>query len=208
MANAINKLVQIQSELKAPKGQFNPFGKFNYRSAEDILEALKPIMSRLNVALILNDEIQEVGGRCYVKATACLYDGDTGEAIAMNCGMAREADTKKGMDDAQVTGACSSYARKYALNGMFAIDDTKDMDVPEYTASRKNPFNQQETSAKAVLKQKLEANGINPDWFAKWAKLNSYAELTEDRARTALSNFSDVVQWCRSTNERRNDSRR
>ena len=195
MANAINKLVKIQSELKAPKGQFNPFGKFNYRSAEDILEALKPIMSRLNVALILNDEIQEVGGRCYVKATACLYDGDTGEAIAMNCGMAREADAKKGMDAAQVTGACSSYARKYALNGMFAIDDTKDMDVPEYTANRQPTSKQQQSaSAKAVLKQKLEANGINPDGFARWAKVSTYANLPEERAGNALQEFSKVVQ--------------
>lgn len=120
-------LQKIQSELKAPKGQFNAFGKYKYRSCEDIVEALKPILETNQCALIINDEVVEVGSRIYVKATATISnkDGVVGTASAY----AREAEDKKGMDSAQVTGATSSYARKYALNGLLAIDDTKDADA-------------------------------------------------------------------------------
>lgn len=121
-----NILKEIQSELKAPKGQRNNFGNYNYRSAEDILEAVKPLLKKHNCALVINDDIVEVGGRVYVKATAMLAIANTPFASAS--AFAREAESKKGMDEAQVTGAASSYARKYALNGLLAIDDTKDAD--------------------------------------------------------------------------------
>jgi hypothetical protein len=121
-----NILQLIQSELKAPKGQRNNFGNYNYRSAEDILEAVKPILAKHNCALIINDDVTEVGGRIYVKATAILAIGSTPFASAS--AFAREAESKKGMDEAQITGSASSYARKYALNGLLAIDDTKDAD--------------------------------------------------------------------------------
>lgn len=121
-----NILQQIQSELKAPKGQRNNFGNYNYRSAEDILEAVKPILAKHNCALIINDDMTEVGGRIYVKATAILAIENTPFASAS--AFAREAENKKGMDEAQITGSASSYARKYALNGLLAIDDTKDAD--------------------------------------------------------------------------------
>jgi hypothetical protein len=120
------KLHTIQSEIKAPKGQFNQFGKYKYRSCEDILEAAKPVLLKHGFSITLTDDIVEIGGRIYVKSTATITDGkETYSAIAF----AREEESKKGMDAAQITGACGSYSRKYALNGLLALDDTKDADA-------------------------------------------------------------------------------
>lgn len=119
-------LFQIQAELKVPKNQTNAFGKYKYRSAEDIIEAVKPILAKHNTSIIITDEVVQVGDRIYIKATAKIFDETSNISV---CGWAREEETKKGMDAAQITGACSSYARKYALNGLFAIDDTKDADA-------------------------------------------------------------------------------
>lgn len=129
-----SQLAKIQKELKAPKGQLNKFGNYNYRSCEDIVEAVKPLLNGLT--LTISDEVVNIGTRYYVKATAMLSDGESNISVSA---FAREAEEKKGMDSAQVTGACSSYARKYALNGLFAIDDTKDADT-------------QDNSVKAVAK--------------------------------------------------------
>ena len=126
--NIRQKLQGIQSSLKAPKGQTNKFGGYRYRSAEDILEALKPLLGEWGCSLVIQDEMVEVGGRVYVKATANLIDNET-ESVLSTSAFAREAEAKKGMDDAQITGSASSYARKYALNGLFANDDTKDPDA-------------------------------------------------------------------------------
>jgi len=126
--NIRQKLQGIQSSLKAPKGQTNKFGGYRYRSAEDILEALKPLLGEWGCSLVIQDDMVEVGGRVYVKATANLIDNET-ESVLSTSAFAREAEVKKGMDDAQITGSASSYARKYALNGLFAIDDTKDPDA-------------------------------------------------------------------------------
>ena len=125
--NVYEKLTQIQSKLKAPKNQYNSFGKYNYRSCEDILEGLKPLLADVKATVILSDEIIQIGDRYYLKATAKFIDCDSGEIVEVSS-LAREDETKKGMDLAQVTGSVSSYARKYALNGLFAIDDTKDSD--------------------------------------------------------------------------------
>lgn len=122
----MNELSKIQSEIKAPKGQTNSFGKYKYRSCEDIVEAAKPVLNRYGFSLILSDEIVSIADRVYVKATATIKNS-TVEFSAT--AYAREEETKKGMDCAQITGATSSYARKYALNGLFAIDDTKDADA-------------------------------------------------------------------------------
>ncbi len=126
--NTVKIMQSIQSELKAPKGQTNKFGGYSYRSAEDILEAVKPLLNKYNCFLTVSDEIVEVGGRVYVKATATVHESHS-DSIAVTTAFAREAEVKKGMDDAQITGSASSYARKYALNGLFAIDDTKDPDA-------------------------------------------------------------------------------
>lgn len=134
----MKELIQIQSRLKAPKKNKNTFGGYNYRSCEDILEAAKPICHELNCLINICDEIVEVGGRIYVKATATIYNAD-GQCFSATA-YAREEETKKGMDAAQITGSASSYARKYALNGLLAIDDTKDADTNEYqikTSQRK-----------------------------------------------------------------------
>ena len=122
----MNKLLQIQSELKAPKNQRNSFGNYNYRSCEDILEAVKPLLAKHECTLIITDDILSLWDRVYVKATATINDGK--DSVSVNA-FARESATKKGMDDSQITGSASSYARKYALNGLFLIDDTKDADA-------------------------------------------------------------------------------
>ena len=122
------KLFEVQQKLKAPKGQLNKFGGYNYRSCEDILEAVKPLLQENNLILCLSDEMREVGGRVYVQATATLADTETGEGITTTA-FAREEAEKKGMDSSQITGAASSYARKYALSGLLCIDDTKDSDA-------------------------------------------------------------------------------
>lgn len=122
----MKKLIAVQAALKAPKGQFNSFGGYKYRSCEDILEAVKPLLLEQGLQLTITDEPVEVGGRIYIKATATVTDGSETATVS---GYAREAETKKGMDESQITGTASSYARKYALNGLFLIDDTKDADA-------------------------------------------------------------------------------
>lgn len=123
-----SKLLSVQADLKAPKSQYNAFGKYNYRNCEDIIEAAKPHLKAAGLLLTLHDEIEFVGDRYYVKATAVVIDVDDGSTYGVSAN-AREEDEKKGMDGSQITGASSSYARKYALNGLFAIDDTKDSDA-------------------------------------------------------------------------------
>ena len=129
------KLIEVQEELKAPKGQYNSFGKYYFRSTEDIVEALKPLLIKRGLLLLMYDEIELVGSRIYVVSTVDLTDGATNIKVSAR---ARESETKKGMDDSQITGTASSYARKYALNGMFLIDDSKDADTPEYSGQMNN----------------------------------------------------------------------
>lgn len=128
--NIYQKLGHVQFCLKAPKSQYNQFGKYNYRNCEDIQEAAKPIMNEVGAALVISDDLVQVGDRFYIKATAKFIDTDSGESIE-NTAYAREELEKKGMDASQITGSASSYARKYALNGLFCIDDTKDSDTPQ-----------------------------------------------------------------------------
>ena len=126
-------LMAVQAELKAPKNQHNSFGKYDYRSAEDIIEAVKPLLKENGLFLNMSDDIVLIGDRYYVKATVKVVDVVTGESVQTSA-LAREASQKKGMDESQVTGTASSYARKYALNGLFAIDDNRDADTNEYAA--------------------------------------------------------------------------
>lgn len=156
--NINEKLLKIQTELKAPKGQENTFGHYKYRSCEDILEAVKPLLKENKVTLQLTDKIEFLGNRYYIKATAILRDTEenkNGEiAYIENVAYARESETKKGMDDSQITGTASSYARKYALNGLFCIDDTKDADTNEYK-------NQQQDNEKVIDKKMVEALNVS-----------------------------------------------
>lgn len=152
------KLLAIQTKLKAPKGQYNSFGKYSYRSAEDILEAVKPLNAEQGVLLTITDEIKEIGGRVYVVATATVSDGtDTLQVSAF----AREPENKKGMDESQITGATSSYARKYALNGLYAIDDNKDADTDEHKQQQENaPKKQQAQKQQAQKQQQQQEQGF------------------------------------------------
>lgn len=135
MKELIEKLVSVQSKLNAPKNQFNSFGKYKYRSCEDILEGVKPLLAEFGLYQSITDEIIMVGDRYYIKATVTIYDG---VSEMSNSALARECVSKKGMDDAQLTGSVSSYARKYALSGIYAIDDSKDADTDEHTNQQSN----------------------------------------------------------------------
>lgn len=148
--NIFEKLLNIQTELKSPKNRHNNFGDYKYRSAEDILEAVKPLCKKYNAVLMLFDTVQEIGGKNYIVATATLWDAEGDHLKLQTTAMAREAESKKGMDDSQVTGTASSYARKYALNGLFCIDDTKDADTGEYYhETAQNRSQQARTNSKA-----------------------------------------------------------
>jgi hypothetical protein len=161
----MKELIQIQQRLKAPKKNKNTFGGYNYRSCEDILEAAKPICHELGCLINICDEIVEVGGRIYVKATASIYNAD-GQCFSATA-YAREEETKKGMDAAQITGSASSYARKYALNGLLAIDDTKDADTNEYQ--------HRTTEAEPEQKTRSSITAIHLDDQAKCNKLLAWA---------------------------------
>lgn len=145
------KLSKVQSELKAPKGQYNSFGKYKYRSCEDILEAVKPLNAKHGVVLTVGDEVVEISNRFYVKATAVFVDIESGEKI-INTALAREDDSKKGMDGSQITGTASSYARKYCLNGLYCIDDTKDADTDEYRHQQERKPQESKTQESQYVK--------------------------------------------------------
>lgn len=189
----MKELLQIQSELKAPKGQYNSFGKYKYRSCEDILEAVKPLCVKYEVILTLSDEIVQMGDRYYIKATARLTkDGENDIAVTA---YAREAIEKKGMDDSQITGTASSYARKYALNGLFCIDDTKDVDTDEYAKTGKKdakksadkPDEKHQWREKVI--EAAKAKGIEMSEVAKDYKLN--ANTTAERFKEV---YADLIK--------------
>lgn len=150
MSELVKKLILIQNRLKAPKSQYNSFSNFYYRSAEDILEALKPLLMEQELTLFINDEIVQIGERYYIKAVCTLTDGK--ENIETQA-FAREAENKKGSDESQITGACSSYARKYALNGMFCIDDAKDPDSEDNRETKKTQSTKREFVKKTEPKK-------------------------------------------------------
>lgn len=165
------KLSNVQASLKAPKGQFNSFGKYHYRSCEDIVESVKPLLKQNGLLLTLSDEIINIADRFYVKATARVIDTTDGSHISVSA-FAREEKEKKGMDGSQVTGASSSYARKYALNGIFAIDDTKDSDTTNVgdskpkEAPKETPKADKRTPRERLI-ARLNEIGIDVNAFAK-----------------------------------------
>ena len=179
-------LIAIQKKLKAPKDLYNKFGNYKYRSAESILEAVKPLLAENGVLLLITDEIVLIGTRYYVKSTATAQkDGETRFGV----GYAREDDSKKGMDGSQVTGASSSYARKYALNGLFLIDDTKDADTDEYR-------NQQDGAAKKA--QPKPSQPQQPEKQPQQAKINfkgfdSETELVAEQEMLACNSYDELM---------------
>lgn len=182
MDTSMAALMRIQQKLKAPKSQRNSFGNYNYRSCEDILEAVKPLLEQEDATLLLSDELVQVGDRYYVKATAQFVHGEnTIETTAF----AREAEVKKGMDDSQITGTASSYARKYALNGLFLIDDTKDADTDEYAKNTKRESSNK-VNFKAVRERLTEIDDVdelNKYWFS--------LHLTDKQAEILKPDFAD-----------------
>ena len=168
------KLIEVQNELKAPKGQYNKFGGYNYRSCEDILEAVKPLLKKYELTLFIHDDIELVGERYYIKATCTLINNGSGEKVEISA-LARESKEKKGMDSPQLTGAVSSYARKYALNGLFLIDDTKDADTNSYAV---------ESAARAKEIDKLEK-----EEFAKLCAIAGDLGFSEKNVRAAIKSY-------------------
>lgn len=190
MKNITQKLIKVQSELKAPKGQKNTFGNYNYRSAEDILEAVKPLLSEQGLLMTITDIIEQVGERYYIQAKVTITDGEDTVEVT---GYARESLNKKGMDDSQITGTASSYARKYAMNGLFLIDDTKDSDSNENRTERENRAKKVDVEAErekqakiaklnAQYERALKAANDNEapmELLTKWNKLPKAAALKE-----------------------------
>ena len=161
--NVYEKLSNVQIELKAPKNQFNGFGKYKYRNCEDILEAVKPLLAKNKLTILVSDMVENVNDRFYIKATVTLVDVETGENTTTQA-YAREEENKKGMDSSQLTGSTSSYARKYALNGMFLIDDTKDADATNNHGNEQKNENK-DTNKSDKQQQKKETKKITIETY-------------------------------------------
>lgn len=188
--NIYEKLINIQKELKAPKSNYNDFGRYNYRSCEDILEAVKPICFEYRAVLILSDDILNVGQSNYVETTAILINIDNPVEMVSNKAEARESIDKKGMDDSQITGTASSYARKYALNGLFNIDDTKDADTNEYhnqiTGNKKTNKNKDNLYITEEQKEKFKELGITEESAIAYCKVKSIDEILKVTAEAMI----------------------
>lgn len=181
--NIYQKLRKVQTELKAPKGQYNSFGKYAYRSCEDILEALKPLLDREQLVLILSDSMEVVGDRVYVKATATLTNAEDESQVITTSAFAREEESKKGMDGSQVTGASSSYARKYCLNGLFNIDDNKDSDAT-------NTGDNSSTTVELATKEQVAK--LEELQLRNWCKTKKGKEL-EELTKAEATKLIEVV---------------
>ena len=191
--NLTQRLLNAQSELKAPKGQYNNFGKYKYRSAEDILEAVKPINAKHGVLLTITDEPVLVGDWHYIKATATITDGT--ESIVVTA-YARESLNKKGMDDSQITGTASSYARKYALNGLYLIDDTKDADTDEYRNQGNKALKSATQAEIGNLKKEIiafsnlmkeQGKDVKPEQVEQTLNITDYTKLNSGDVKEAVN---------------------
>ncbi|MBQ0113313.1 MAG: ERF family protein [Bacteroidales bacterium] len=185
-----NKLAAIQKELIAPKGQRNDFGKYNYRSCEDILKALKPLCDSNNCLTYISNELECIGNRNYVKAIVHFVDLETGEEI-VSTAHAREEETKKGMDGSQITGASSSYARKYALAGIFCIDNEKDSDATNKGEDIKHADQVEEAKARAEVLSYINEVGMskeNVDKICKFYKVTSIQQMTTEQCKHYMKN--------------------
>lgn len=200
--NIYEKLAAVQQELKAPKDKKNTFGGYNYRSAEGILEAVKPVLAKNEALIAISDEITETGGRIYVKATATFLDKKDGAALQVTA-YAREADQKKGMDESQITGTASSYARKYALNGLLLIDDTKDADTDEYakqtgaekrTKQEAAPAEDPEAKISAAKKTEIEALAKKADTDLAKILTKPLADLTNKQADALITSLKRRIK--------------
>ena len=199
--NLNDRLRAVQSALKAPKGQENKFGGYRYRSCEDILEAVKPLLAENGLALIISDEMAMVGERYYVKATATITDGENSISVTA---YAREPESRKGMDEAQVTGSSSSYARKYALNGLFCIDDTKDPDATNDhgKAKAEESYGHDYTKLAELCARSAAATGMSVD-EAKQAFVSTYGNpkrMNDAKFRAVLLAFESNITSLEESN--------
>ncbi|MFU2361690.1 MAG: ERF family protein [Phascolarctobacterium sp.] len=184
------KLLTLQAKLKVPKGQYSDFGGYYYRSCEDITEAAKPLLLEVKAVLLLTDEIVVIGNRTYVKAVAKLIDTESDGVVEVD-GYAREDESQKGKDVAQITGSCSSYARKYALNGLFALDDAKDADaLPPVQQPAEKPAGKVTSHQLAQLQALAKQKGVAVDSIVAGYKLNSLQDM-------------DTKQWAQTMNSLR-----
>ena len=193
-----SKLLDIQNELKAPKSQFNKFGGYNYRNCEDILEAVKPICKKHNAVVYLSDKLVHIGERYYIEATATLVDIETSETATVTA-YAREEENKKGMDGSQITGASSSYARKYALNGMFDIDDTKDSDTTNQGNAQSKGEQAKPIDYEKQIKIYAEALASKSDKTADVWIAEARKKYQTPKAQAEL-----LLKWCKSIDEANN----
>ena len=196
MKELVEKLINAQSELKAPKNQYNSFGKYKYRSAEDILEGVKPVNTKYGLLLNLSDEPVYIGERHYIKATATITDGTDTMAVTA---YARESANRKGQDDSQITGTASSYARKYALNGLYLIDDTKDADTDEYKkqGAQSTPVAKPATQAEiGNLKKEIiafsklmteQGKNVKPEQVEQTLNITDYTRLNSEDVKEAVN---------------------
>lgn len=200
MSKILEKLAHIQSALKAPKSQYNEFGRYKYRKAEDILESVKPLLAETGCILTCSDELNLIGSRYYIKATARLSDTETGESVETTA-YAREEEDKKGMDGSQITGASSSYARKYALNGLLCIDDTADSDTTNVGDSKQSgkpagkPTAKQQKVAQKADNGTDEQKDLLPGGKTYEGIIRAFAT-----GRTPKSGGDYRTAWIRATN--------
>lgn len=194
MGSIYAKLLEVQTKLKAPKGQYNSFGKYKYRSCEDILEALKPVLKDSKATVHISDEVTTCEDWHYIKATATFADLETNESISVSA-FARESKEKKGMDESQITGTASSYARKYALNGLFLIDDTKDDDTDESKNERTNRTKKQEESKSDEEKNAEMVASVDPKLVPSKTRTKEEmkANIEAEMKRTGINEKSTLA---------------
>lgn len=200
----MSALTEIQKKLKAPKSNYNSFGKYNYRSCEDILEAVKPLLG--DNTLTLSDEVVQIGDRIYVKATAVFRDGATETRVSA---FAREAESKKGMDESQVTGTASSYARKYALNGLFLIDDTKDADTDEFVEATERTKTKKKPADVIMTREKPKDDLMTPLQKAKIQRLtdeNQWAIMVGTYGEPETWTSAQADKWIEQLERRANNA--
>ena len=200
--NIYEKLMNIQKELKAPKGQYNSFGKYKYRSCEDILESVKPLLEKYKVTIILTDKLEQIGERYYIRAKAILIDTESDNSIE-NTAYAREEETKKGMDGSQITGTSSSYARKYALNGLLLIDDTKDADTDEFTKENNKGKTKEEPKEKKITPGQLKVLSklYTGDNLVKLLELNKIDKLED----MSMEKANEIILKLKKKGEEKNE---
>lgn len=200
--NIYEKLMNIQKELKAPKGQYNSFGKYKYRSCEDILESVKPLLEKYKVTIILTDKLEQIGERYYIRAMAILFDTESDNSIE-NTAYAREEETKKGMDGSQITGTSSSYARKYALNGLLLIDDTKDADTDEFTKENNKGKTKEEPKEKKITEGQLKVLSklYTGDNLVKLLELNKIDKLED----MSMEKANEIILKLKKKGEEKNE---